>query len=88
MPFISWCFCSFFWEQDAPIIDKKPWHADNKNVPEYKNMEIHISSIEVSLRSRIKAYGGKWNSNKKVWQLSYEKVKELYLLERIVDDES
>jgi hypothetical protein len=43
---------------------------------------------EVELRSRIKACGGKWDASKKVWQLTYDKVKELDLLDRIVDDKA
>ena len=49
-------------------------------------MDIHIDYNEVELRNRIKECGGKWDSQRKVWKISYEKVKELALLERIVDD--
>jgi hypothetical protein len=49
-------------------------------------MAIRIGYNEIDLRSRIKACGGKWDASKKVWQLPYEKVKELDLLDRIVDD--
>jgi hypothetical protein len=49
-------------------------------------MDIRIDYNEVELRNTIKEYGGKWDPQGKVWRLSYEKVKELDLLERIVDD--
>ena len=49
-------------------------------------MDIRIGYNEVELRSRIKACGGKWDPRKKIWQLSYEKIKKLDLLKRIVDD--
>jgi len=49
-------------------------------------MGIRIGYNEVELRKSVKTCGGKWNPQKKVWQLSFEKVKELDLLERIVHD--
>jgi len=70
------------------IIEDKPWQENNKNIPKYKSVDIRIGYNEIELRSRIKACGGKWDPHRKVWQLSYKKVKELDLLERIVDDES
>jgi len=68
------------------IIESKPWQDNNKKITETKSMDIRIEYNEAELRSRIKACGGKWDPQKKVWQLSYEKVKKLDLLERIVDD--
>ena len=68
------------------IIESKPWQDNNKKIPENKSMDIRIGYNEVELRSRIKACGGKWDPQKKIWQLSYEKIKKLDLLERIVDD--
>lgn len=59
-----------------------------KKIPKYKSMDIRIGYNEVELKSRIKTCGGKWNSDRKVWQLSYKKVKALDLLERIVDYKS
>ena len=68
------------------IIDNKPWQANDKEMPQNKIMDIRIGYNEVELRSRIKACGGKWVPERKVWQLPYKNVKELDLLERIVDD--
>ncbi|MBN1906625.1 MAG: hypothetical protein JW927_16200 [Deltaproteobacteria bacterium] len=51
-------------------------------------MDVRIGFHEIELRSRIKACGGKWDASKKVWRLTYEKVKELDLLDRIVDDKA
>ena len=68
------------------IIDEKPWQGKNKKISKNKSMDIRIGYNEVELRRRIKACGGRWDPHRKVWQLSYEKVKELDLLERIVND--
>lgn len=51
-------------------------------------MNIRKDFYKIELRSRIKACGGKWDASKKVWQLTYDKVKELDLLDRIVDDKA
>ena len=68
------------------IIESKPFEASNKKTPIYKNMDIRIGYNEVVLRSRIRACGGRWDPQKKLWNLSYQKIKELDLLDRIVDD--
>ena len=57
-------------------------------MPKHKNTDIRIGFNEVELRGKIKSCGGKWDPARKVWQLSYEKVKELDLLDRIVDDKA
>ncbi len=68
------------------IIEDKSWQGKNKKMSQNKIMDICIGYNEVELRSRIKACGGRWDAQRKVWQLSHEKIKELDLLERIVDD--
>jgi len=35
----------------------------------------------------MKAAGSKWDPARRVWQLAYEKVRELGMTNRIVDDE-
>jgi hypothetical protein len=70
------------------IIEEKPGQVDKQKIQKHKIMDIRIGYNEVELRSRIKACGGKWDASKKVWQLTYDKVKELDLLDRIVDDKA
>ena len=50
-------------------------------------MDLRIGFHETDLRRRIKACGGRWDPQKKLWNLSYKKIKELDLLDRIVNDE-
>jgi hypothetical protein len=70
------------------VVDQKPWEIDNKKIPENKIISIRVSIDEIELRQKIKACGGKWIPQRKVWQLSYEKVKRLDMTDRIVDDEA
>lgn len=48
-------------------------------------MNIRIAYDEVEQRKRVKTAGGKWDANRQAWQLSYEKVIELGLSDRMVD---
>jgi len=70
------------------IIESRLLLENEKKILEHKSVDIRVGYNEVELRSRIKEYGGRWEPQRKVWQLPFEKVKELDLLNRIVDDES
>jgi hypothetical protein len=67
------------------IIDKRPRQTEAKMIPKNKIMNIRISIDEIESRKRVKSAGGKWDPQRQVWQLSYEKVTELGLSDRIVD---
>ena len=69
------------------IVDNKPWQADTKKIPKNKIMNIRIAIDEIESRRKVKAAGGKWDPKRQVWQLPYEKVTELGLSDRIVDNE-
>jgi len=70
------------------IVDQKPWQMDAKKIPKNKSISIRVFKDEVELRRKIKECGGKWIPQRKVWQLSYEKVKRLDLSDRMVVEES
>jgi hypothetical protein len=46
-------------------------------------VEIKVEYEEEELRTQVKAAGGKWNPEKKVWEIKYKEVKKLGLEERI-----
>jgi hypothetical protein len=48
-------------------------------------MELRIEYGEIGLRNLVKAAGGKWNREKQVWELPYQEVLRLGLVERIID---
>jgi hypothetical protein len=70
------------------IVDTKPWQVETKKISKNKIMSIRIAIDEIELRMRVKVAGGKWDPKRQVWQLAYEKVTELGLSDRIVDNES
>jgi hypothetical protein len=47
---------------------------------------IQVTAREVALQKRVKAVGGQWNPEKKLWELSYKHVVELGLEDRMVVD--
>lgn len=50
-----------------------------------KIVELKIEYHEEELRSQIKEAGGKWNHEKKVWELKYKEVKKMCIEDRIKD---
>ena len=49
-------------------------------------MELRIGYGETGLREQVKAAGGRWNPEKKFWELSYDAAAKLRLLGRIVEE--
>lgn len=69
------------------IINKKPENKLKKRIPSNKIMQLKIDFSEKDLRKIIKLAGGKWNSEKKVWELSYREILALGLEEKILKAE-
>ncbi|MFQ6112627.1 MAG: hypothetical protein ACE5NG_00915 [bacterium] len=67
------------------IIENKPWQPNSEKIPKNKIVNLRIGKEETKLRNRIKAVGGKWNSQKLVWQSPYKHALELQLTERMID---
>lgn len=66
-------------------IEEKPWEPPAPKIPLRQIMRLRITYGEVVLRNLVKAAGGKWNPEKKVWEMPYHEVLRLGLVERIVD---
>ncbi len=60
------------------------WKPDKKRTPPNKLMAIRIAYGEAELAARVKALGGKWDRENKVWRLPLKYVKLLELENRIV----
>jgi len=66
------------------IIEESSWEVDTKRIPPNKITHIRVNYGEVELGKRIKAAGGKWNKEKRLWELPYKHVMELGLKDRMV----
>ena len=63
----------------------KPWQPQVKKIRKNELMSLRIAYGEVNARNQVKAAGGTWDPKRKVWQLDYEKVRELGMETRVVD---
>ena len=68
------------------VIERKAWHSKLKWSPPNKIMFLRIEYGEVHLRILVKGAGGKWNREKRAWELSLGQVRALGLEERIIKD--
>lgn len=69
------------------IIDKSPLITNVSKIPANKIMSVRVKYGEVHLGRAIKSAGGRWNRNRKVWELPYQEVQALGLEKRIVEDD-
>lgn len=49
---------------------------------------LRIDWREMKLGSKVKQAGGKWNPGRRIWEMRYDRVVELGLEERIVEEGS
>lgn len=66
------------------IIEEGPLDTSNPRIPANKLFYIKIDFDEMHLRRVVKAAGGRWNPDKKLWELPYKSVRELGLEKRVV----
>jgi len=70
------------------IIDEKPWihspASPNRQEIEPGRVLIRVSYSETELRAKVKSLGGRWDRDRKAWEIAYQLVKQLHLEERIV----
>ena len=67
------------------IADEQDWKPNTTFIPKNKIVQLSIIYGEVDLARKVKTLGGKWNKDKKVWELAYGDVQALGLAKRIVD---
>jgi len=67
------------------IVEEQNWKPNTGVIPKNKIVYIGIKYGEVELARKAKALGGKWNKQKRVWELAYGKVQALGIAKRIMD---
>jgi hypothetical protein len=65
------------------IIEEELWQPPSRPFQDEEIVTIRIGFDEVNWRTRVKAAGGKWNPNLKLWEIEYGKVRKLGLTARI-----
>jgi outer membrane lipoprotein-sorting protein len=66
------------------IVDKGFWDLEEEKLKDAKQVEIKVDYKETEIRTKVKAAGGRWNPEKKVWELGYREVQNLGLAGRIL----
>jgi len=67
------------------IIAEAPWEPNPQKIPLNKIMHLRIKYGEIALGKQVRAAGGKWNREKQAWELRYQEVLRLGLVERLID---
>ena len=64
------------------ILDEKKWIP--KKINKNTIVKVKVDWGETEIARRLKALGGKWNKEGKVWEIPFGKVKELGIESRMV----
>jgi len=56
------------------------------HLPDDQIVALRIAFADVAIRARVKQAGGRWDPERRVWQLPYDRVVALGLNNRIVDE--
>ncbi len=68
------------------VIDESDWEPDEKkSVTDSWIVGIRIEFLETDLQSKVRNAGGKWDKNRKLRVVSYRKVEEPGLEDRVVE---
>ena len=67
------------------VIEETPWKPQPRHIPKNKFMLLRIGTHEIQLNTMIRAAGGRWNHEHKVWELPYRDILELGLRDRIIE---
>ena len=68
------------------IIESKPWKPNVLDAYGKKPILLRIQYGEIDLGRRVKAAGGRWHKNIKLWELPLQTALDMDLEDRIVDN--
>ena len=70
------------------IVEQSDWTPPpSRNAPDTM-VALRIEGYETELRAKVKAAGGKWNPEKKLWHVKYGKISGTVLEKHIHIDDS
>ena len=65
------------------IVEEFDWEPPKDRIAADSMVSIHVDLKEKELQNKVKRAGGKWNQNRKAWDIRYDKVLELGLEARM-----
>ena len=66
------------------IVDRGFWDSEEGKLKDGGIVVIKVDYKEKEIRTKVKAAGGRWDPERKAWELSYRKAKSLKLTDRIL----
>ena len=66
------------------IVEEKDWRPREAQWGDERLVAVQIAAAEVELRGRIKQAGGRWDGQRRVWELLHAQVVVLGLAKRVV----
>ncbi len=68
------------------LVAERDWQPPGPRFADDQIVGLHVAFADAAVRERVKQAGGKWNPDRRVWQLRYDRVMALRLASRIVDE--
>ena len=68
------------------LVAERDWQPPRPRFAHDQIVGLRVAFADVAVRDRVKQAGGTWNPERRVWQLRYDRVVELGLNSRIVDE--
>ena len=72
--------------QPKLLVAECDWEPPRPRFADDQIVGLRVAFADVAVRDRVKQAGGTWNPERRVWQLRYDRVVELGLNSRIVDE--
>jgi hypothetical protein len=68
------------------VLAERDWKPPQPRFAHDQTVPLRIAFTEVTVRDRVKQAGGRWDPERRVWQLRHDRVVALGLSRRIVDE--
>lgn len=68
------------------VVEERPWHHVSNRIPANRIVSLKVEFGEIAIGKAIRASGGEWYPQEKIWRLAYKEVVALGLTDRIVPD--
>jgi hypothetical protein len=68
------------------IVEESEWEPTLSRRVGESLVRVRVALPEVEVRSQVKRAGGRWDPQRRVWELRYDRVVALGLADRIVKD--
>lgn len=67
------------------VEEEIPWERQPLKMPKHKIVHVKVAYKEQELKQRMKSAGGKWNPERRTWDVTYGQAEALGVLDRIID---